>query len=425
MANDTPLVRQMTPEWRSERSEEVGIFFVMAEGNVEEAKVLLAARADANVRDYEQQCPLHIAAGLGNLDMIGILVDHGADVNVIDRWGRTPLAQSQMGGHSEAQHSLKDKGARLQKDGMRNTAKRENWEINRSAVQLGKELTSTLKSTVYRATWCGVDVVAKFCRGDSQGCSDEAEAEMLHEISLMASLRHPDLVLFLGCCLEISPIMCISQFMPGGDLEHYYASKRVNGAPRPSATRVVNRWSCSILRALVFLHSHPIIHRDLKPMNILLTEALEVKVADFGISKAIGKYACPSTCNVAKATSEDKVSPQMTGGVGSHRYMAPETARHQQYTEKVDIYAFGLILYFMSCGRSPFHEYKDPTEVLGEFADGKEPRPSASECPKIFRPVMEACWDTVAAKRPAAGNLIERLVDAHPASNNNCICTSM
>lgn len=372
--------------------------------------------------------------------MIQVLVDYGADVHVIDRWGLTPLAQSELGGHPKAERLLKDNGARLQKARMQSTAQREKWEINRSEVKVGQKLTSTFKSTVHRATWRGVDVVAKFCLHDSPGAlenkgeseeeREQVEGEMLHEIKLLATLRHPDLVMFLGCCLQEAPMMFITQYMPGGDLENFYASRRVDGAPRPQNARTVNRWSRSILRALNFLHScaDPVIHRDLKPLNILLTEALEVKVTDFGISKAVTKYSrfdSPIGPAWSKSDAEQSRYTEMTGGVGSFRYMAPETARHQKYTEKVDIYAFGLILYFMSCGIKPFREFDDATEVLKEFSAGKEPRPKVSECPKVFRPIMEASWHPVAAERPPASELIERLVEAHPSNSTKCTCTSM
>jgi len=487
----------------------MALFFAISEGHVERAEELLAAGVDPNFRDYELRCPLHIAAGFGKINLIQMLVDKGGDVNALDHWGRTPLTQAEVAGHFECERLLKSCGATLQKIRVQRKAVREKWEIDRSEVKIGESIASTLKSTVHRASWRGVDVIAKFCLTDIAGeHKDAVEAEMLHEISVLAPLRHPDLVMFLGCCLQESPIMFMTQFMAGGDLENYYAAKRSDnsGQPWAAATRVVRQWSRSILRALDFLHNcvTPIVHRDLKPLNILLTEALEVKVTDFGISKVISKYrrelprngagtipagmlekteTTPQSENLkvdpnspsngssrgcmlnATSTSPDspkppntgrnsdfemepvspkagggrsskktfkeaisksngKIGHSMTGGVGSFRYMAPEVARFETYTEKVDIYAFGLILFFMSCGRRPFHEHADMAQLLKCFCMNEEPRPEASECPRQFRLVMEQAWDTVPAQRPSANKLME-IVDAQSSGGNNSCCTSM
>ncbi|CAE7262625.1 STY46, partial [Symbiodinium sp. CCMP2456] len=229
------------------------------------------------------------------------------------------------------------------------------WMIPRKELQLQLELSRTLKSTLYRASWHGTEVVVK-CAGRHDNDAAEAvlnagtrktgsspeetetteiAAELLHEIDVLSSMRHPDMVMFIGACLDPQlPIMCVTEFMPGGDLESYYSSQRNKHdcavwSPRLST---VLEWSSAVVRALVFLHSRKMVHRDLKPMNLLLNKHQEVKVSDFGISRML---------SLSDAYS-------MTGGIGSWRYMAPEVVRHQAYDEKVDIYALGLIIYFMS-----------------------------------------------------------------------------
>jgi len=407
------------------------LFWAAAEGSLDKVEALLVAGVDPNFRDYEQRCPLHIAAGSGKgVRMIQLLLDHAADVNVVDMWGETPLHQSQRCGHARVERLLKENGAKLQKVRLQKKALREKWDIKRSEVLLGPELICTFKSAVHRATWNGIDVVAKIALLDCpDSTTEEIEEEMLHEIEILSTVRHPDLVMFLGCCIQESPIMFISQFMPGGDLEHYYESNRKEGAPWVAGKKVINRWSCSILRALNFLHScaQPIIHRDLKPLNILLTDRLDVKVTDFGISKATHRrqFNSPGTSSMSSQETSPMSSCDpysMTGGVGTWVYMAPEVARHQAYTEKVDIYAFALILYFMSSGRQPFHEFASPTAVLNEYSKGNEPRPQVSQCHARFRPIIVAAWDSRPEKRPSAGDLVERLVERH---SDGCSCASM
>jgi serine/threonine protein kinase len=439
-----------------------------------QAQILLEARVDPNFRDYEQRCPLHVAAGSGkNRQIVELLINCRADVNAADCWGNTPLAQAERGGHFKVETLLKDKGAKLQKVRLQKKAIADKFEIKRSEVHLGQEISRTLKSSVFRATWHGIDVVAKFIITDApdnesgqksldaskppsydsgsdatSGVSipignhvgdlnpEALEQEMLHEIALLATVRHPDLVMFLGCCLQATPIMFITEFMAGGDLEHYYQSKRVDGRVWTPGKKMVNRWARSILRALDFLHNctQPIIHRDLKPLNILLTENLDVKVTDFGISKSLMPsgdntpmklYCSPAKMYAAPGTArreswDSAMTSKMTGGVGSWTYMAPEVARHQDYSEKIDIYAFSLILFFMSSGRQPFYEFRDPLEVLNEYSKGKEPRPKVSDCPAVFRPIMEDAWDSQPEKRPTACELVERIVESQGANGSCC-----
>ncbi|OLQ13331.1 hypothetical protein AK812_SmicGene2720 [Symbiodinium microadriaticum] len=129
-------------------------------------------------------------------------------------------------------------------------------------------------------------------------------------------------------------------------------------------------------------------------MNLLLTKHHDVKVADFGISRML-------------AEADDY---NMTGGIGTTRWMAPEVMRHRCYDEKVDIYAFGLIVYFMSSGRIPFHHLGLACQSLREqFRHGGEPRPLASECSPRLRPLMEAAWHVDPTRRPTAEELSEDL----------------
>lgn len=245
--------------------------------------------------------------------------------------------------------------------------------------------------------------------------------ELLHEIELLQSFRHPDLVLFMGAILEDEDeeesVMFITEFMPGGDLERYYMAKRRenNGELwRPSLWQVIE-WATAVVRALSFLHncSRPVVHRDLKPLNLLLTKNLELKVTDFGISKMIPH--ANDVSNLGQYT--------MTGGVGSWLYMAPEVVRHKPYDVKVDIYSFGLILYFMSSGRSPFYELgRDPEVVLKEYCKGNEPRPRFHECAKQLQPFMCAAWDADVSKRPSSQTLVQDISSLQVSPPGKCQC---
>lgn len=416
-----------------QRVESMRLLYATAAGDVQGVTKLLDARACSNATDYLGQTPLHIAASLDlGKHTAQLLIDNKAEVNALDFLSRTPLAMALASGNQKVEAILANNGAKIQKERLSQDAKRELWAINRDDVSFDEELGSTLKSQVYKAQWRETDVVAKIIKAEGTPMArasgtkksldlntyddnlEEEQAlleELLHEISILQSLRHPDLVLFLGACLEGHPVMILSEYMPGGDLERYYQARRKaqQAVYRPDMPLLLS-WVRALFRALAFLHGmpRPILHRDLKPLNLLLNRALELKVTDFGISKLTMNSVCVE-------------SYQMTGGVGSLRYMAPEVVRNKQYNEKADIYSAGLILYFMSSGRSPFHEMgSNPELVLKEFLRGEEPRPQLSECHTALRGIMKQAWHVNPECRPSAVDIYQQLAEVQPSSPLCC-----
>mmetsp|Transcript_52612 Transcript_52612/g.125676 ORF Transcript_52612/g.125676 Transcript_52612/m.125676 type:complete len:491 (+) Transcript_52612:61-1533(+) len=412
------IFTRSAPLWPQDHQQRLlcmGLAYGAADNDIQELKSLLQNKADPDLKDYEHRTALHVAAGHGRLEAAKVLLESKANVNATDSMGRTPLSLCDRGG-AEMEELLLKFGATVQLERIRKQAQRELWFVNRDDVELHTELGKTLKSQVFKATWKHVDVVAKICLPDSEMTAEDLNREMLHEISILSRLRHPDLVMFLGACftdVQVSAgksqeqIMFITQFMPGGDLEHHYLHQRQvkNDIWRPPVL-TVKEWGLAVLRALAFLHNldSPIIHRDLKPLNILLSKSLTAKVTDFGISRMIRKKKRNEGAMGREQSQKERY--RMTGGVGSWSYMAPEVTRHESYTTKVDVYSFALILYFMTSGRTPFYEMGDPIKVLDMYAAGQEPRPRVEECYRPFRSIMEAGWLADATKRPSAQEML-------------------
>jgi len=413
-----PTSRQLATIPMEEQQARIALMnlsYACAEGADQEVVRLCEANANVNARTCEGRSPLHVAVCKGHILVVEALIKYKADPNVIDHMGQTPLYEAELGSHFPIEEFLKEHGARLQQERLKIKAGGDNWAIDRKDIHVGQELSQTLKSKVFRAEWRGTEVVAKVSKLTDD---EELRAELLHEIHLLAALRHPDLVMFLGACLEDdAPIMFILEYMPGGDLHNHFKKKRQElGRIYVPDTDMVLHWCVCVARALSFLHNcpKPIVHRDLKPLNLLLTQAMDLKVTDFGISKMCSR-------KTKRATDQYK----MTGGVGSWLYMAPEVVRHQAYTEKVDIYSFALIMYFMSSGHDPFYEMGNDHElVLKEYLKGNEPRPRVQECPKQLRDVIGSAWAVNAEDRPGAFELTGQL-HAVPKGKRCGDCSAM
>ena len=124
----------------------------------------------------------------------------------------------------------------------------------------------------------------------------------------------------------------VMEYVRGGTLAERI--EREGALPPAEAAALAGQ----VARALRAAHGRGIVHRDIKPQNVLLTEEGEVKVADFGIAKAL-----------------DSKSHTSTGVVlGTPYYVAPEQVLNQPVSERSDLYSLGVVLYQMLTGEVPF-----------------------------------------------------------------------
>ena len=138
----------------------------------------------------------------------------------------------------------------------------------------------------------------------------------------MEALRHPNIVMFLGACTKAPHFAIVLEYCQGGTLWSLLQQKNTE---LPWEHR--RQLALDTAQAMNYLHQRktPILHRDLKSLNLLLDEKGRIRLADFGWTKGLQNY--------------------MTGKIGTYQWMAPEVISAFQYTEKADIYSFGIILW--------------------------------------------------------------------------------
>ncbi len=129
---------------------------------------------------------------------------------------------------------------------------------------------------------------------------------------------------------------------------------------RPERVSRLHDVSLQLCEALAYIHGHGIIHRDLKPSNVMVDEERVVRLMDFGLAKYLADDAAVTA-----------------GGrlVGTFRYMAPEQILGERLDARADLYALGIILYELLCGRPPF-DAKTPYELWQKVLE-TEPLPIA------------------------------------------------
>jgi hypothetical protein len=257
---------------------------------------------------------------------------------------------------------------------------------------------------VFRAKWRGTPVAVKQV-ADPAGSS---VAEIRHEIAVLAHMHHPRVVQFLGACTKGKPWLVLSEFMKNGSVAD--ALLKLDGERLPLV--IAGRWAHDIAQGLRYLHERkpqPVVHRDLKPQNLLIDGSGHVKIADFGLAKVIDQVKL-------KSMDENYV---MTGETGSYRYMAPEVFRHEKYSEKVDVYAFGILLFqFTSPTGAPPMDHLG-TVAAAEAMSLRHERPLIS--PKVspeLKILIQSCWHPDPAFRPSATDCCKKLEELFPESED-------
>ena len=205
------------------------------------------------------------------------------------------------------------------------------------------------------------------------------------ELAIMVKLRSPRIVQVFGVVTtDSSWLGLVVEYCSGGDLRT--ALDADDAASIDEAQRRI--WLSDIAMGLAYLYSKGVEHRDLKSLNVLLDASRRCKVTDFGLSKS-------ESLNTAATQST------MGGGgaKGTPAYMAPELLQSNTFTEKTDVYAYGMIVFEVLAGDTPWSGLNQ-MQIMMQVCIQKDRPKLDGGAPADLVALMQRCWDHEPDARP-------------------------
>ncbi|KAL7692654.1 putative protein kinase [Plasmopara halstedii] len=269
-------------------------------------------------------------------------------------------------------------------------------EISFDDLKLQKIIGAGAFGEVIKGTYCGTPVVVK--RMLRNKITEDNLRMFGDELQLMMNLRHPNIVQFIGASWNSYSNICfVTELLERGDL---FAVLR-NPENELSWAKPILRITIDTSRGMAYLHSMkpPIIHRDLKSMNILVSSTWGAKVSDFGLSR-------------------EKSVDETMSVTGTPLWLPPEMIRGERYTEKADVYSFGIVLAELDTRKIPYHDIKAKGarnkkvsgSTLMHMVAYENLRPSLSKtCMKSVHDLFMRCTSDDQSVRPTFEEIVQFL----------------
>lgn len=194
--------------------------------------------------------------------------------------------------------------------------------------------------TVYKGIWRNKEIAVKRVSETSR----QGKQEFIAEVTTIGSLRHRNLVKLIGWCYERYDFLLVYEYMPNGSLDKFIFYDEKTGGPGELTLTWEMRLTIihGTAQALDYLHNGSekrVLHRDIKSSNIMLDSEFNARLGDFGLARTI---------------QENQKTHHSTKEIaGTPGYMAPESFLVGRATIETDIYAFGVLILEVACGRKP------------------------------------------------------------------------
>ncbi|EGZ28879.1 hypothetical protein PHYSODRAFT_537479 [Phytophthora sojae] len=255
-------------------------------------------------------------------------------------------------------------------------AKNDSLHVDFKELQIEEMIGQGAFGTVHRAKWRGTAVAVKIlvCQHLTADILEEFEAE----VQIMTILRHPNICLLMGACLEPPTRCLVIEYLPRGSLWNVLRQDVVIDMTKQYG------FARDTALGMNYLHSFqpPILHRDLKSPNLLIDSSYALKISDFGLARVRAHFQT------------------MTGNCGTTQWMAPEVLAAEKYTEKADVFSYGVVIWETITRQCPYEGLTQIQAALGVLNNNL--RPTVPEnCPPLFKKLMTLCWVSSPEQRPS------------------------
>lgn len=224
--------------------------------------------------------------------------------------------------------------------------------------------------------------------------------KIMSEVKLLNTLEHPCILGVKALVMpstEQSEWAIVTEYMENGTIAELL--EKVKEAKDGKTPEVWTHTNVAIIVVGIVLgmrhiHRKSVLHRDLKPSNILLSKEFHPRIGDFGLSRMIDL---------------DESGSSLSRQVGTPAYMAPEMCKNVQYTNKVDVFSFGLILFELLTGHRAFSAVS-LFDHIADLVKGVRPAVPDEVVPNM-RDLIKACWSDNPDERPSFSQIFKKLHD--------------
>ncbi|KAL6073276.1 fibroblast growth factor receptor 3-like [Balamuthia mandrillaris] len=412
LGETTSAVIEVTFEYPEQSTEEEGLRVVLEQprgaylqqgqgssflvvNEVEESPLQAKAEEDDKV-GAEVIAPVVVVGVLLVVLVVGIIV---AVLLVRSRRARKNMATREMDMEEGQTHyyqasalGMKDKAeTKRRKSTKKNNDKgMQNWFINRKELEFIEEIGQGAFGVVWKGAWRQTEVAIK----KLHTMDDEQLDSFQHEAQLMRNLRpHPNVVQLMGLVEEDGMPECIvTEFLANGDLLSYL--RKQDTLPPKNLISM----AFDVAAGMAHLHAEGITHRDLAARNLLMTEDLNIKVSDFGLSRKLKLQG-----------AEQKTKQE----VGPLKWMSPEAIQESIYSEKSDVWSYGICLWeIVTLGEEPFGDTSVMKAAVKICNEGCKALRIPKGTPEVLKEIILSCWQVDPKDRPTFAEITKKLESA-------------